>query len=301
MRAKLISREHGEFAIEQSATIGRAAGNAVVLEASVISTEHARIRFDAQRSAYVLEDLGSLNGTYLDGIRLDREEVLGKLHVIRFGDHEDFVYQLVDAEPGAELDTAPEVAREPETIGLPASGKTQVGGEVPVLPAGLRDGADTSADTGGTRVEQGVVPIPEVLARAAESVAAEVAVQPAFALEFSLEGGTERFLLKVGENVVGRSGKAEVRLASPDLSRRHATLIVAGDQVRLRDEGSRNHTFVNGQQVDQEVVLPVGAEIVFGRLEARLIAIGSSEKSDAQSQADTGVDRSTHRSKKGPP
>ena len=54
MKAKLISKEYGEFVFDQLATIGRAQGSTVTLEATVVSNEHARISFEAQRSAYVL-------------------------------------------------------------------------------------------------------------------------------------------------------------------------------------------------------------------------------------------------------
>lgn len=270
MKAKLISREHGEFAIGRTATIGRSADCAVQLEASVVSSRHARIEFDPKREAYVLEDLGSLNGTYLDGVRLDRKEVLGKLHVVRFGDDRRFVFQLLDSDPSAE----PGAESGSETVGLPPTGKTRIGGEVPVIPASLRDGdqGQEGEEAGRTRVEQDAVPLPEVLAEASEAVRARSLPGPAFALEVELGDHTQRFPLKAGENVVGRSNSAEIRLELPDLSRRHATLIVSSDSVRIRDEGSRNRTFVDGEAIESEIALPVGARVVFGRLEARLLA-----------------------------
>ena len=291
MRAKLISREHGEFAIEETATIGRAAACTVVLEATVVSNEHARIRFVEERSAYIVEDLGSLNGTFLDGVRLDRQEVLGSLHVIQFGDGVDFIFQLVDVDPG---EPATEGKGEDGTVGLPASGKTQVGGEAPVLPAPLREGGVESAesakseDAGRTRVEQDVVPVPEILAEAGEAVRARAVAGSGFALEFLLGDRSQRFSLKVGANVVGRSKTADIRIDFPDLSRRHATLTVSESSVTAIDEGSRNHTFVNGEQIEAQVALPVGAQIVFGRLEARLISTATEAEETVDRSGDPG-------------
>lgn len=100
-----------------------------------------------------------------------------------------------------------------------------------------------------------------------------------------LEGGKLRFPLRPGQNVVGRSKDADVRLDLPDLSRRHATVIVSDQSVRVRDEGSRNRTFVNGEPIETEVLVPTGAKIVFGRLEARLI------ESQAEDQGGESDDR----------
>lgn len=269
MKARLISRTHGEFPFDATATIGRAAGSTVQLEASVVSNEHAKIRFEEARSAYVLEDLGSLNGTFLDGVRIDREEVLGSLHVIRFGDEEDFVFHALSVEPASVSTPEPEG----ETVGIPATGKTQVGGEIPVLPTSLREPAAGDDDTSGTRVEKGAVPVPEVLAQASDRVLQRKTVRALFALEISLGEETKTFPLVPGSSVVGRSKAADIRLELPDLSRRHATVIVSEKAVRVRDEGSRNRTFVNGEAIDGEIVVEVGAEIVFGRLEAKLVAL----------------------------
>ena len=71
--------------------------------------------------------------------------------------------------------------------------------------------------------------------------------------------------------MVGRSGRARVVLRNRELSRRHATFRVEGGRVWLRDEGSRNHTYVAGEQISEEVELEPGSELRFGRLEARLI------------------------------
>jgi pSer/pThr/pTyr-binding forkhead associated (FHA) protein len=304
MRAKLVSRAHGEFAFGEEATIGRTAGSTVRLEAAVISSEHALIRFDPERSAYVLEDLDSLNGTELDGAPIDRKEVLGRLNVIRFGGSEEFIFQLVSAEAGSQENLEASESPEAETRSARATGKTQVGVEIPAVPEALREpaakgeaeveaGAQAGKgdDLGGTRIEKDVVPLPDVLARASAATSSEPAASAAaaasgFELEFDLEDGPERFALRVGDNVVGRSKTADIRLDLPDLSRRHATLIVAEDEVRVRDEGSRNHTFVDGQQIDRETVAPVGAQIIFGRVGSTLLR--AKEGGDAEAKRGDG-------------
>ena len=57
------------FALNKSIiTIGREAGNDIVLEGSQVSRYHTRLTL--QGSVYVVEDMGSTNGTFLNGQRV---------------------------------------------------------------------------------------------------------------------------------------------------------------------------------------------------------------------------------------
>jgi pSer/pThr/pTyr-binding forkhead associated (FHA) protein len=81
------------FRIGETATIGTDADNDVVLDASTVSRNHARIFVDDERRCSILEDLGSSNGTLLDGVPVVGHERLGRLHVITFAADHDFIYQ----------------------------------------------------------------------------------------------------------------------------------------------------------------------------------------------------------------
>jgi len=50
--------------------LGRAGGSLVALADRLASRQHAAIRFDAERATWLLRDLGSRNGTWLDGVRI---------------------------------------------------------------------------------------------------------------------------------------------------------------------------------------------------------------------------------------
>lgn len=56
------------------------------------------------------------------------------------------------------------------------------------------------------------------------------------------------------KRVIGRDERADIRLDHPTVSRSHAMLIIDGDQVRLKDLGSTNGTFVDGIRLGSEVV-----------------------------------------------
>lgn len=73
-----------------------------------------------------------------------------------------------------------------------------------------------------------------------------------------------------GENGVGREIGLWLSLAAEStVSRRHATLARNGDRVTVRDDGSTNGTFVNGQQISAERVLAHGDTVQFGAVRFR--------------------------------
>ncbi len=86
------------------------------------------------------------------------------------------------------------------------------------------------------------------------------------------EGLERSFTLEPGENVIGRSARVQVSLNFRALSRRHATLTLAGNRVTVRDLGSRNHTFLDGEPIEPETEIEIqsGALLRFGSVEARL-------------------------------
>ncbi len=73
--------------------------------------------------------------------------------------------------------------------------------------------------------------------------------------------------------VVGSGSGADLRLADPSVSREHVRISIRADGVHLRDEGSKNGTYVSGLRV-ADAVLTTGATIHVGRstLELRIDA-----------------------------
>jgi pSer/pThr/pTyr-binding forkhead associated (FHA) protein len=262
VRARLLGRFGPEAGLEVEfggeATIGRGQENSVPLSSREVSQRHARVFFDADSGAYWVEDLGSLNGTLLDGEPVSGRCRLGDLHVLTFGAESELFFLALDRRPE-------EPAEEPAA----ASRRTRVDGEAPTLPPGLRAAGERAPGSpspgSATRVDEAPAGLPPGLAAGEPPVPAV----GCFVLEIrGGEGG--RFELREGDNLIGRSGRARVFLRRKELSRRHATLRVEGDRVWLRDEGSRNHTFVGGEQITGEVELEAGSELRFGTIEALL-------------------------------
>ncbi len=85
------------------------------------------------------------------------------------------------------------------------------------------------------------------------------------ASRFKLEGADRSFTLKEGENVIGRGTDVDIRIDSEWASRRHAKIVVHGQQATVEDLGSKNGTYVRGTRVDEEMELTDGDEIGVGR------------------------------------
>src|SRR5262245_24018390 len=76
--------------------------------------------------------------------------------------------------------------------------------------------------------------------------------------------------ITVPQFAIGRDPQCQLRPASPSISKRHCAIFVKGKQVLIRDFGSTNGTFVNGQLVEGEVPLKDGDAIKVGPLDFRV-------------------------------
>ena len=72
------------FPLPPSSTIGRAPDNSIVVPDQFISSHHARI-YKSKKGEWVLEDLGSTNGTYLDEKQIAGPVIIKPGQLIRLG------------------------------------------------------------------------------------------------------------------------------------------------------------------------------------------------------------------------
>jgi predicted component of type VI protein secretion system len=71
--------------------VGRDTSNQVAINDAEVSRKHAR--FSLHRGAYMLEDLGSTNGTFVNGQRLTSSMVLNPGDSVSFGENIVLVYE----------------------------------------------------------------------------------------------------------------------------------------------------------------------------------------------------------------
>jgi pSer/pThr/pTyr-binding forkhead associated (FHA) protein len=83
---------------------------------------------------------------------------------------------------------------------------------------------------------------------------------------YCLAWDAERAPLIRGENLVGRDPAAHVRIDAVGISRRHAMIVVADDEVTLRDLSSKNGTFIDDVRVTSPRPLIDGTQMRFGQV-----------------------------------
>jgi ABC transport system ATP-binding/permease protein len=224
--------------------IGRQDGNDLVLSEGGVSRQHARLFMEGGK--VLLEDLGSSNGTYVDGERVAEPVMLTPQSQVALGDYE---------------------------LKLKGGGRTASGprkavrtGAAPAL--GTEGGAPRS-----TRAMPSIKPARppgSQLAkreRPAPGPAAEPSAGPVLR---GLTGPWANMLYPVqGKLLVGRMPPAAVLLEDDSISRKHAEVERnARGAVILRDLGSANGTLLNGERIGQEPLeLNPGDIIQFGMVE----------------------------------
>jgi DNA-binding winged helix-turn-helix (wHTH) protein len=67
-----------------------------------------------------------------------------------------------------------------------------------------------------------------------------------------------------GEHVLGRDSDLAVSIDSATVSRRHARIVITGDDAVLEDLGSKNGTYLNGRRLESAAPLQNGDRIQIG-------------------------------------
>jgi DNA-binding winged helix-turn-helix (wHTH) protein len=101
-------------------------------------------------------------------------------------------------------------------------------------------------------------------AAAAEDVRDIAGTDPRRAALCWLFCGNREFPLSDGEHILGREPEADICLDSPQVSRRHARVIVSGPHATLEDLGSKNGSFVRGVRISAPTPLRSGDEASIG-------------------------------------
>ncbi len=90
-----------------------------------------------------------------------------------------------------------------------------------------------------------------------------------YTLEYA-EGATERqHKLAAGATVIGRASTCDLVINDTSVSRRHAQVAVTDGTCVVTDLGSRNGTYVNGDQIEK-TELRDGDRLIFGEIQLRL-------------------------------
>lgn len=112
------------------------------------------------------------------------------------------------------------------------------------------------------------------------------------------------FPLSRGVTTIGRKMDCDIRIPVPEVSRRHAELMLDDDGVVLRDLGAANGTFLNNRRITEEELEP-GDQVMVGPVvftvqidgepdEEEMVTIASRRRAQASAGAGAQVRASHH-------
>jgi len=232
-----------EQELSASLSIGRSEGNDLILSEGGVSRKHAR--FFVEGSAVMVEDVGSANGTWVDGEKIDGPTAVTPKSQVVIGDYE------VALKTGASRSSAP---------------KAKGAGPKPSKEPTAAKGSALKTGPRSTRVMEAVnVGKPSAGAALAKRQGPQRAAGPQLR---GLSGGvTGKTFPLSGTIVVGRVAGSDLQVDDDSVSRKHAELIVNGREVSVKDLGSANGTTVNGAPIADETILSPGDILQFGVVE----------------------------------
>ena len=126
-------------------TIGREAGNGIIINDAEVSRKHTQFVF--QGGKYIVTDLGSTNGTFVNGQRLTGQHVLQPGEVISLGEQINLLFEAVvpidpnatmlsaGRQPGIPRAVAPAPRPQPVAQPAPQPQPVNYAGQVPAGPA----------------------------------------------------------------------------------------------------------------------------------------------------------------------
>ncbi len=78
-------------------------------------------------------------------------------------------------------------------------------------------------------------------------------------------------IIPVSEFLIGRGEECHLRPRSDAISRQHCAIVVSDKQVVVRDLGSKNGSYLNGQRIEGEHVVESGDQFQVGPLEFEIV------------------------------
>jgi ABC-type multidrug transport system ATPase subunit/ABC-type multidrug transport system permease subunit len=269
-----------ELIAQASWVIGSAQDCNIVVPQPSVSGHHCRLTH--QGDGFTVEDLGSTNGTYVNGVRIAPTEAVW----IPQGAHVTLGYQVEmpwPVAPNRALDRA--VGAKPITIGRSPESDVQI--DLPIISwnhavitvergqyilQDLNSRNGTAIGQLTNRINRAVLDSASDVYLGSYKVAASQLLSPK-----KVEIGEAPFhKVSFRGNVmeIGRDPQCDVPLEFPMVSWRHARLTRAPEGIFVEDLGSRNGTFVSGIRVSGKILAKPGQEIGLGSFRFQLLEGG---------------------------
>jgi len=248
-----------EIALKPEMILGRQAECDLLLTEGHASRRHARLQL-AEDGVW-LEDLGSANGTFINGARITGKVRLNPGDRLRF-DIEEFDFRV----PAAPADDGKTLFRAPESAAVVAesSGIFKRPGAW-ADPDAVGDGANKTKFIDPAQLKQMMNEAPQPA-----SIDTSTIDGPHLHVVSGSRAGLN-IKLTVGESgvrewTVGSQADREVQFHDSGVSALHAKIVNEGERWKVLDQMSANGTFVNGKRSNVSY-LAGGDRVRFGPVE----------------------------------
>jgi len=249
-----------EFALKPGEnSVGRENAD-ILLPHNSVSRRHAKITVANGR--VVVEDLGSTNGTYVNGKKL------GDGESVELTDGCEVVFGSAGLKFKAAQSVIPSTSE--ESAVAPDAAETAEEAPHTVIPSDSEESA-VAPDAAEIAEEAPHIVIPSASEESAFAPEEPAAVErePSEVGKLASKDGAYTFPIKDGLNTIGRrSEDNDIVIPDPYCSGKHAELLAQGGVFRITDLGSTNGTMVNGVRLEpnEPRVLQPGDEITLGQI-----------------------------------
>jgi len=230
----------------QPFVIGRDAGVTLRIDVPQVSRRHAEVSWTGD--GWILRDLGSSNGTFLDGRQVQLVPVVGEVQV-RLGDADQGPVVRLGPAPGsdatAKIEPGATVKVQPGEVGT----VKQAPPPARPAPPPVSQGPPQTSKIPGARIPAGA---PATAVGVARGVAAVAGREIRAAHDAT------------GRTRLGRNEDNDIVLRDLNVSRKHAEVRQIPGGFEVADLGSANGTYLNGKQITRATLSP-GDLVSIGR------------------------------------
>jgi ABC-type multidrug transport system ATPase subunit/ABC-type multidrug transport system permease subunit len=297
---------HDDSAPKSSWVVGRTEGCDLVVPYPSVSSRHCRLSKFADH--YTVEDLGSTNGTYVNGGRIaphDPVRVSYGLRITLGGEVEmpwpgpkdrpsgrgaNAVGFKASSGGTARSVVAPVAGPKPIKIGRSPESDVQI--DLPIISwkhaeITLENGQFVLTDLGSTngtaigelsnRIQRAVLQPTDEVYFGSYKISASQLISKETKVEIG-EAAFHKVSFRGNSMEIGRDPQCDIPLDFPMVSWRHARLTRTENGILVEDLGSRNGTYVDGVRVSGTILVRPGQDIGLGSFRFQLLADGELAK-----------------------
>lgn len=267
----LPSLQEIQLSQTKAMTVGRQAGVFLLLDHGSISRRHAELRY--ANGQYVLHDMGSTNGTYINDTQLaaNSTTILQQNDRVSFGKDIAFIFQLRTTGKSEHILSGEQVIAKPSR----SDGMT-----IHSMKTGFFD-PSVFAQANGISVAKAAQPVlnadgslllPGASSPLSAAVVATLEKSAALVL-VAMDGKSLVFALEPGKRVtLGRDKKNAIVLTDAAASRFHAEVYQGPDGFYISDTGSSNGVCINHTSISNPYHLAHGDSIAIGGIHIYFLA-----------------------------